>query len=102
MSTKATEQSGVVTGVSAVLVGGGMVTMVLFPLALPIIALTLIAAIPLLLITLAAALAVAAVIVPILLVLSLGRRAIRVGRHTGKRSSPAIRDRPSPDPASPH
>jgi hypothetical protein len=102
MSTTATTRSELVVGVSGVLAGGGMVTMALVPLALPIIGLTLVAAIPLLLITLVGALAVAAVIVPVLLVLGLGRRVVRAARHTSATSSRVIRDRPSPDPASPH
>jgi hypothetical protein len=94
MSTEATPHSQVVEGLSGVLVGGGIITMALFPLAVPLIALTLIAAIPVLLITLAAALAVAAVIVPVLLVLGLGRRAIRAASHTSAASSRLIHDQP--------
>jgi hypothetical protein len=77
----------VLEGVCAVLVGGGIVTMALFPLALPIIALTLVAAIPLVFITLAAALAVAAVIVPILLVLVLSPDRPRSGAHPDRAHS---------------
>jgi hypothetical protein len=58
-------------------VGGGIITMALFPWALPILALTAIAALPLLLLALAAGLLVAAIALPILVVRSLGRRAIR-------------------------
>jgi hypothetical protein len=70
MSTTTTTHSSsdVFEGVSAVLVGGGAVTLALFPLALPIIALTVIAAIPLVLVALAAGLVAAAVAAPILLV----------------------------------
>jgi len=90
MSTRATDRSELVTGVSGVLTAGGMVTMVLFPLALPIIGLTLIAALPLVLIGLAAALAVGVVTVPVLLVLSLGRRGIRAVRHTPRAHPPPM------------
>jgi hypothetical protein len=54
-------------------VGGGIITVALFPLALPIIALTAIAILPLLLIVLVPALLIAAVAVPILLVKRLVR-----------------------------
>jgi hypothetical protein len=100
MSTKATRQSQVVEGLSSVLVGGGIVTMALFPLALPIIALTLVAAIPLVLITLAAALAVAAVIVPVLLALGLGRRAIRASLVGARSARLSLKDRLTPAPVS--
>jgi hypothetical protein len=56
------------------LVGGGIVTMALAPLALPGIALLLVAAIPLLALGLAAGLLAAVVIGPILLVRALVRR----------------------------
>ena len=88
MSTTDTTRSELVVGVSGVLAGGGMVTMALVPLALPIIGLTLVAAIPLLLITLAAGLAVTAVIVPVLLVLGLGRRVVRAARQTPRPHPP--------------
>jgi hypothetical protein len=58
-------------------VGGGIIITALFPLALPIIALTAIAALPLLLLALPAGLLVAGVALPILLVRSLVRLAIR-------------------------
>jgi hypothetical protein len=55
--------------------------MALFPLALPIIALTAVAAIPLVLVALAAVLVVGAVALPILLVGILGKLAIRALRR---------------------
>jgi hypothetical protein len=61
-------------------VGGGIVSMALFPLALPIILLTAAAALPLLLIPLALGLLVAAVLLPILLVRGLWRWAGRALR----------------------
>jgi hypothetical protein len=73
----------IVEEISKWTVGGGIITMALFPLALPIIALTAIATIPLVLVALAAGLVVAAVAVPILLVRSLGRRAIGALRPRG-------------------
>jgi hypothetical protein len=57
-------------------VGGGLITMVLFPLALPLIVLTVVATIPLVLVALAGGLAVAVVAAPVLLLWSLGRRVI--------------------------
>jgi hypothetical protein len=67
----------VVDGVSGALVGGGIVTMALFPLALPILALTAVALLPLVLIGLAAGLVGAILAAPILLVRRLARRARR-------------------------
>jgi hypothetical protein len=64
-------------------VGGGIIITALFPLALPIIALTAIAALPLLLLALPAGLLVAGVALPILLVRSLVRLAIRALRPKG-------------------
>ena len=55
-------------------VGGGMIILALFPLALPILALTALAVLPLLLIAAPAGLLVAAVALPILLVRTLVRR----------------------------
>jgi hypothetical protein len=60
-------------------VGGGVVTMALFPLALPFLVLTGVALIPLLVLPLAAG----AVIAPLVVAWRLGRRAVRVLRHSG-------------------
>jgi hypothetical protein len=65
---------------SAWVVGGGVITLALFPLALPALALIAIAAVPFLLLALAAGLVVAGVALPILFVRSLGGRAIRALR----------------------
>jgi hypothetical protein len=84
MSTTPTSRSSwteILEGTSAVLVGGGIVTMALFPLAVPLIALTAVAAIPLVLLALATGVLVAAL--PILLVRSLGRGAIQALRRRG-------------------
>jgi hypothetical protein len=67
----------IVTELTGWFVGGGLITMALFPLALPILALTVVATIPLVLIALAGVLAAAAVAVPVLLVWGVGQRAIR-------------------------
>jgi hypothetical protein len=70
--------------VSAWLVGGGILTTALFPLAIPIIALTAVAALPLLAVPLVAGLLLAGVGLPILLARSLWRLASRwllSGRH---------------------
>jgi hypothetical protein len=93
MSTRPTAHASmaVVEGVSATLVGGGIVTMALFPLALPALALTALAALPFLVLPLAAGLLVAVAALPILLVRSLTRRASRALRPSG----PAKPRRPS-------
>jgi Flp pilus assembly protein TadB len=62
-------------------VGAGVVTMALFPLALPLLVLTAVAVVPLLLIPLAGALALAVVAAPLLLLWGLGRRAMRALRR---------------------
>jgi hypothetical protein len=64
------------------IVGLGIVTMALFPFALPGIALTIVAVIPLLLVGVAGALVAAIVAVPIVLLRSVGRRAIGAARST--------------------
>ena len=78
-------------------VGGGMITLALFPLALPIIALTAIAALPLLLIAAAAGLLAAAVAVPILLVRNMvRRRAQQPATRSSMVSPPSPSGRPFP------
>jgi Flp pilus assembly protein TadB len=85
------------TVASGWLVGGGLITMVLFPLAIPILALTAIAVLPFVLIPLAVALAVAVVAVPFLLVLRLGRSAKRALRptRTAEQGGPESRSGPA-------
>ena len=73
--------------VATLAVGGGMLTMILFPLALPLIALTVAAVIPMLLVGLAAALAVALVAAPALLIRRLWRWH-RNGRPEGDGTAP--------------
>jgi hypothetical protein len=63
-------------------VGGGMITIALFPLALPIIALTAVALLPLLVPVLAIGLVAAVVALPILAARAVGRRVIKGLRHT--------------------
>jgi membrane protein implicated in regulation of membrane protease activity len=63
---------------SAWAVGGGIITMALFPLALPIILLTAATVIPLLLVALALGLVAAVVAAPILLL----RRVVRLSRRS--------------------
>jgi hypothetical protein len=70
----------VVSGVSTALVGAGVVTFALAPLALPILILTVVAVIPLLLPVLALGLLAAIVIVPIRLARRLRRPTIRPPR----------------------
>jgi membrane protein implicated in regulation of membrane protease activity len=83
MPTTSTTNSSieVVHGVSEALVGGGVVTMALFPLALPIIILTVVATLPLLLVALAAGLVVALLAAPVLLVRR-RRRSTRAPRRS--------------------
>ena len=96
MSTEPTTHSSeLIDEVSAWLVGGGILTVALFPLAVPLIALTVVSVIPLLLVPLAAGLVVAAVAGPILLIRSLGRLAIRVlgARGSVQPGHPGFRQR---------
>jgi hypothetical protein len=81
----------VVEGASAVLVGGGILTFALFPLALPLIALTVVATLPLVLIAVAVGLLAAILAAPILLLRGL-RNAVRDERRRR-------RARPVPTPA---
>jgi O-antigen/teichoic acid export membrane protein len=75
-------------------VGGGMITMALFPLALPIIALTAVALLPLVVPVLAIGLLAAVVALPILAARAVGR-GLRKGRgrtHTAEQApTPAHR-----------
>jgi hypothetical protein len=73
------------------IVGGGIVTMALFPLALPGVILTVAAAIPLAAVVLAVALVAGAVIVPVLLVRALTRRVIGLVRPERTVSEPVPR-----------
>jgi hypothetical protein len=77
---------------STFLVGGGILTMALFPLALPMIALLAVAAIPLLLIAVAAGIAAAALAAPVLLLRGLWRRFAPM-RSRGRTDRPAPRAR---------
>jgi membrane protein implicated in regulation of membrane protease activity len=76
MSTRPTTHptTGVVAGTSGVLVGAGIVTMALFPLAIPILGLTAIALLPLALPALALGLVAMLLAAPILLARRLRRR----------------------------
>jgi membrane protein implicated in regulation of membrane protease activity len=82
-----TSLDSTVDGVSAALVGGGIVTMALFPLALPIIALTLVALLPLVVIGLALGLIAAVIVLPVLLIRHLVRQ------FPSRRPKAAPRDR---------
>lgn len=83
----ATSRAEIADEISKWAVGGGIIITALFPLALPIIALTAIAVIPLLLPAIAVGLLVVVVALPIMLVRSLVRRAIRALRP---RSTPVL------------
>jgi hypothetical protein len=96
----------VVNGASVALVGGGIVTIALFPLALPILILTLIAVIPFLVPVLALGLLAIIVRLPIRMLRRLRRRdwpSGRAGRHradVADRTLPrAERARPASVPA---
>ena len=75
--------SDVAYEVSTWAVGGGIIVTALFPLAIPILALTAVAALPLALIPLAAGLALAVVAVPVLVLRALGRRVLKAMRPVG-------------------
>ncbi len=99
MTSNAKSSIDVVEGVSGVLVGAGIITFALFPLALPLIALTAVAVIPFLLPVLAVGLVVAIIALPLLVVRRLRRRrATRAGRRVGSAESsrPALHE---PGPA---
>jgi hypothetical protein len=84
----------VASELSAWLVGGGIITMALFPLALPLILLLAIGAIPFLLLPLLGGLVVALVAVPVLLVRGLGR-AFRARRRRPWHATPPAPTRTS-------
>ena len=71
------------------LVGGGVITLALFPLALPLIALLVISVLPLLIPVVAVAVLVAVVALPVALVRTVVRRASRALRS--ERSTGAVR-----------
>ncbi len=71
------------------LVGGGILTMALFPLAIPMVALLIVAALPLLVVGAAVAVVGAAVAAPVLLIRFLSRRFASVAARRGDR--PVIR-----------
>jgi hypothetical protein len=82
MTTKSRSPSRteVLDEVSKWAVGGGIVTVALFPLALPILLLTAVAVLALLLPALAAGVLVAVVALPVLAARSIGRRVRRAAR----------------------
>jgi hypothetical protein len=65
-----------IEGTGAALVGGGVVTMALFPLAIPMVALLAVAALPLLLLAVAGALLAAVLAAPVLLLRALWRSSL--------------------------
>ncbi len=67
---------------SAILVGGGIITMALFPFALPLIALVAAGALALALVGVASVVIVAVVAAPVLLVVHLARAFAGVARET--------------------
>jgi hypothetical protein len=82
MNTESTarKRAEVVDEVSKWTVGAGVITVALFPLALPILALTAVALLPLLLPLIPIALIAALVYLPIKLIRSLRRRRASLGR----------------------
>ena len=75
-----TSRGQIVDEASNWIVGGGIVTMALFPLALPGIILAVAAAIPLVAVALAIALVAGAVVAPVWLVRRLARKMIGLAR----------------------
>ena len=92
MSEKAAEHSSteVIDTVSEFLVGGGILTMALFPLAIPIVVLLIVAALPLLAAGAALAVIGAALTVPINLIRGLSRR-LATMRRKDRRDTHLIR-----------
>jgi membrane protein implicated in regulation of membrane protease activity len=95
MSDQSTAHSSaeVVSGASVALVGLGIVTFALFPLALPILILTAAATIPLLLAVVAVGLVLVVIAAPILLVRRLvrrGRGSRRGERRRGRATTPPV------------
>jgi hypothetical protein len=86
----ASSRTEVIEGASRVLVGGGVVTLGLFPLALPLILLLVAAAIPFIVLGLGLALVVAVLAAPLLLV----RRALR---RASEHALTSDAERPKPD-----
>ena len=82
--------SEVAHDVSVLAVGGGIIVTALFPLAIPILALTAVAVLPLLLPVVAAGLAVALFALPVLAVRAAGRWTRRaLGRTTAAEQAPS-------------
>lgn len=83
MSEKATEHSPteVLDTASEFLVGGGILTMALFPLAIPVVALLIVAALPLLAVGAVVAVVGAVVAAPVILVRALSRRLASMRRE---------------------
>jgi hypothetical protein len=100
MSAGSTHRSiDLIEGTGAALVGGGVITMALFPLALPMIALLAVAALPLLLLAIAGALLAALVAAPALLLRALWRTSLPfLGRMLHDRSAASRHDRSAPRP----
>jgi hypothetical protein len=96
-SEAARARAEVVDEVSKWGVGGGIILVALFPLALPILILTGIALLPLLVPLLALGLLAGPVVLAFLLVRRIGRTASRIRI----RRRPATRAEPSPRPATP-
>jgi hypothetical protein len=81
--------SDAVDATSTIFVGWGLITMVLFPLALPIVALTAVALVPFLLPPLVVALAIGLVAIPVMLIRRVARLATRGLRRTRTPDRPA-------------
>jgi hypothetical protein len=96
MNTESThERAELLTVASNWLIGGGILTMALAPLAIPILALTLVATIPLLLIGAAAVLAAAVVAIPIWLIVKGAQAALTAVAPASTSSSRATISRAS-------
>jgi hypothetical protein len=87
----------IVDEVSKWTVGTGIVAVALFPLALPILILTLVAVLPLVVPLLAVALVAGAVVLPVMLLRKLGHSVIGIRSRRRRRSG-----EPAPQPATGH
>jgi hypothetical protein len=93
MSDRATEHTptDLLQTVSEFLVGGGVLTMALFPLAIPVIALLIVAALPLLVLAAAVALIGAVLAAPIVLIRGVVRKLGTVRINRRERESAVLR-----------
>jgi hypothetical protein len=97
--TTASARAEITDEISKWTVGGGIVTLALFPLALPILILTAVALLPLLVPVLAIALLGGLIALPVFLIRKLARL---VSRRRPRRRRPQATGEPAPRPATGH